>query len=368
MNIGARPVILLGMGCTGSKDLLPELMSLGIPVLTSWQAIDLVDNYHPAYFGRPGIYGQRAANHILYHSDHVIAIGCRLSIWTVGYGEFAPHAKLTICDIGFDELKRFPNADIRHIDARHFIKELLAARIGDISEWQSICRFTRNRFPWIESIHADTDYINSHGFAARLQPYLRDDEIVVTDAGSACTGPFQVMRFKPPQRLMTSGGLGEMGCALPAAIGAAIASGKRVICFVGDGAMMLNLQELATIRSNNLPIKIFVFANDGYAMIRGTQNTTLDSRYVAVNEATGVWCPDFERVAMAFDIPAVTVDSPYDAGFAFKYLSAEGPLLVQVKLDPNQIYGPKLQPIKNNDGSISNARFDQMSPHPMEAT
>lgn len=362
MQIGTRPVIILGMGCTGSKDLLPELMNLGIPVITSWQAIDLVNNYHEAYAGRCGIYGQRAANAILYQSNHVISIGCRLSIWMVGYGEFAPHARLTVCDIDFDELQRFPKADIRHLDARHFIKELLAARIPDISEWQSICRFQRNKYPWIEAIHADTDYINSHGFAAKLQSHMRDDEIVVTDAGSACTGPFQVMRFKPPQRLMTSGGLGEMGCALPAAIGASIASGKRVICFVGDGAMMLNIQELATIRHRNLPIKIFVFANDGYAMIRGTQNTTLDGRYVAVNAATGVWCPDFERVAMAFDIPAFTINSPYDANVALKYLDADGPFITQVNLDPNQVYGPKLQPIKNNDGSISNARFDCMSP------
>jgi len=134
MQIGDKPVILLGMGCTGSKDLLPELMNLGIPVLTSWQAIDLVDNYHENYHGRPGIYGQRAANSILYHSDHVISIGCRMSVWTIGYGEFAPDARMTICDIDFDELRRFPDADTRHIDARHFIKELLAARIGDISE------------------------------------------------------------------------------------------------------------------------------------------------------------------------------------------------------------------------------------------
>lgn len=160
-----------------------------------------------------------------------------------------------------------------------------------------------------------------------------------------------------------------MGCALPAAIGAAIASDKRVLCFVGDGAMMLNLSCLETIFQRKLPIKIFVFNNDGYAMIRGTQNTTLGGRYVAVNEATGVSCPSFVKVGSAFNI-----DSIYMSGQRLKeipeqvwdeikmMLDSPYPALCEVLLDPNQVYGPKLQPKRNADGTIANAVFSEMSP------
>lgn len=360
--IGQRPVIMLGHGATCAQSLLPELMDLGVPVLTTWQAIDLVDNFHPAYFGRTGIYGQRCANKVLYNSGHVIAIGARMSRWTTGYGDYAPVAKMTVCDIDEGELHRFPFAEQVCMNARQFVAELCAKKVPEMYDWRRQCDSWRKEFPWLEPIHQSKDYINSHDFAFRLMGHMRQDEIVVTDAGSACTGPFQVMAFRPPQRLMTSGGLGEMGCAIPAAIGAAIASNKRVLCFVGDGAAMLNLQELQTIRHRNLPIKIFVFANDGYAMIRGTQRNTLEGRYVAVNAATGVSCPNFERVAQAFNIPAMTAHTPYDMELVFQGMQADGPFLAQIMLDPEQVYGPKLQPVRREDGTIENAVFERMSP------
>ena len=358
----SQPVILIGHGCTAAKALLPELMDIGVPVLTTWQAIDLVDNFHQSYYGRPGIYGQRAANKILYNASTVYVIGARMSIWACGYGDFAPSAVIHMYDIDERELDRKPLVIHHHMHAKQAISEIISLNPQPSKAWIDQCNQWRTWHPWLEPMHISNDHINSYDFAASLQPYMRDDEIVVTDAGSACVAPFQVMRFKPPQRLMTSGGLGEMGCALPAAIGASIASGKRVLCFVGDGAMMLNLQELETISHRNLNVKIFVFANDGYAMIRGTQNTTLGGRYVAVNEETGVSIPHFSRIADAFKIRSDTVWKPEHMEMVFRHINDEGPYLAEIMLNPNQVYGPKLQPVRNPDGTIGNAIFSEMSP------
>ena len=362
MNLGPKPVIIIGHGCTSAKNLLPELMDLGIPVLTTWQAIDLVDNYHPCYMGRTGIYGQRAANKIIYSASDVLVIGARMSIWTTGYGDWAPNALIRFYDVDEEEMGRFPLALHHKMEARRAVSELASMRPPEIYAWREQCDAWRKEFPWLEPMHISNDSINSYDFAASLQEHLREDEIVVTDAGSACVAPFQVMRFKPPQRLMTSGGLGEMGCALPAAIGASIASDKRVLCFVGDGAMMLNLSCLETIAHRNLPVKIFVFANDGYAMIRGTQKNTLEGRYVAVNEATGVSCPDFGRIAEAFKIQSDTIWKPRHMENVFRNINHDGPYIAEIMLDPDQVYGPKLQPVRNEDGTIGNAVFSEMSP------
>ena len=370
MNLGNRPLIAIGNGCRNVHPLLlNQLMDLGLPVVTSWMAADLVNNWHPSFVGRPGIYGQRLANKVVYNADHIISIGCRWSMWQAGYGSFQREHNMTVVDIDAEELKRFPSAVTFKQDAGEWIEKFLtefSPPQGRLYRpWLDQLEKWRKEFPWLEPHHQHGEYINPHRFVHELGERLKPDAVVVTDCATGNLCAHQILRLKPGQRLMTSGGLGEMGCGLPAAIGASFARGKgEVICLMTDGAMAMNVQELATIRHHNLPIKIIVFCNDGYGMIRGTQRA-LGMPYSGVNEATGVWCPDYCKVAEAYGITGWFIHHEYqiqDLQRLIGYLlTDDGPALLSVRIDPEYQISPKLQPVRNADGSISNAIYEVMS-------
>lgn len=357
-----RPVILIGHGCTGVD--LTRIMQLGVPVITSWQAIDLVDNYAETYMGRVGIYGNRHSNRILYNADVVIAIGCRLSIWQVGYGVFAPSAKLVIADIDSEELKRFPDAETHCDTAEGFMGKMDRASFGFTHPWLDQCIKWKTQYPLLEACHTSKTHIHSHQLVSKLQQLMRHDEIVVTDMGAAMVAAHQILQFRPPQRIMTSGGLGEMGVALPAAIGASIASGKRVLCLHCDGGMMMNLQELATIAHHDLPIKIIVFNNNGYGMIKRTQDVTLHGNHVGVGSADMTF-PYFVELARSFGIAGMRLKEWEDFynPYMTRGLESDKPFLVDFHMDQDQPLYPKLNPIRRGDGSIQDARFDEMTPY-----
>lgn len=370
MNWGDRPVIIVGEGCRGAN--VAALLDIGAPILTSWQALDLFDSDHPLVFGRTGLYGQRCANKVLFNADFVLSIGCRLSIWTVGYGDkpFAPNARIHVVDIDETEAKK-KNISLPYEflieDAAEFIDSIRGVSLGDMDgmpAWLNQCDYWRSIYPWVESpAHDDTSYINSYRFMQRLNGLFKPDQVIVTDAGGACCSAFQVLRLRPPQRLMTSGGLGEMGCGIPAAIGASFARNKgEVICLVGDGAAMLNLQELQTIAHHQLPIKIIVFANDGYGMIKRTQEAAGYAR-VATDTRSGVSCPSFRLVAQAFQIGAVQIRTWEDFERVMPwFMGSDGPALCEVFIDPEQQFVPKLNPVRREDGTMGSPAFDTLSP------
>jgi acetolactate synthase-1/2/3 large subunit len=357
----------MGHGIRAAGADAVQLLDLGVPVLSSWQAADLVDNWHPMYFGRPGIYGQRCANRILYEADQVLAIGCRLTPWMIGHAGLRPEQTLVMVDVDGHEAARLPQAEWIKQDADYFIRNLptLDLYAEHRPEFVEQCKAWRAQYPWIEyPAHDDTPgYINSYRFIERLEPLLRADEIIVTDVGALMCPVFQVLHVKPPQRLITSGGLGEMGCGFPAAIGASFARNKgEVLCLVGDGGAMMNLQELQTIVHHKLPVKIIVFANDGYAMIKGTHRN-LRIPYTGVDSASGVSMPKFTQLAYAFGIKATLVRSWDDFERAVpQLLQADGPALIEVFIDPEQQYVPRLQPIRQSDGAFTPPKFFELSP------
>lgn len=366
MNLGIRPCIVLGNGCRSAAGLLPSLMDLGIPVLTSWQAADLVDNWHPNYYGRPGIYGQRLANKVVYSSDHIISIGCRWSVWMAGYGAFQREGRMTVVDIDEQELARFKEAETIRSDAGEFIQSMDASYAATHGHrpWIDQCRKWRENYPWLEEAHQHTNFINPHKFISELSERLSSNAVIVADCATGSLCAHQVLRLKPGQRLMTSGGLGEMGCGLPAAIGASFARGKgEVICLMTDGAMMMNLQELQTIATHQLPIKIIVFSNDGYGMIRGAQRN-MGMEYAGVSKGTGVECPEFSKIAGAFGITSGNLKTVcFEAAFLNEMLHQfDGkPYLLNVPIDPEYQISPKLQPKRLPDGTIENACYEEMT-------
>lgn len=355
-----RPVFLIGHGARGAD--FSAILGLNVPVLTSWQAKDLIDNHHPSYFGCPGIYGNRAANKILHDADKIIAVGNRMSIWNVGYEGPRPDQDVLMVDVDEAEVLKFPNAQWRWQDAKDFIEAFRGTKPKD-GEWIRRCRAWAVEHPWLEfPTHEDTKYINAYRFTAGLQKYLREDEVIVTDMGTALICAHQVLRLKPPQRLMTSGGLGEMGCALPAAVGASFARNRgEVLCLNTDGGMMLNLQELQTIVHHKLPIKIIVYRNEGYLMIKHTQKNARMQEY-GVDPVSGVSFPKYHQLAYSLGMYAATVRTWEDYSTAIPAMFAhKGPCLIEYHMAPDQPLVPKLDPIFV-DGKPTSPPFWKMSP------
>jgi len=333
----------------------------------------MVDSDNPLLFGRAGVYGQRCANFVLQNADYVLTIGTRLALQQVGYdpSELARGAKMAVVDIDPTELAKYPERFNHPIcaDAREFLTGLLRlakdAPVPSPAAWLAQCQNYRKQFPWIGDEHKDAGgFINSYGFMDRLNAHLKPDQIVVTDMGTALLSGHQVLRIKEGQRLMTSQGLGEMGFGLPAAIGVSFARDRgEVLCLNCDGGMMMNLQELQTVVHHQLPIKIIIFNNDGYLMIKHTQNAVLGGRFAGTDKKSGVSCPDFSKLGKAFDMPTWQIRTWEDFDRAIPELQAcAGPAICEVFMHPEQPFVPKLSLAVKADGSLVSPPLEDLSP------
>jgi acetolactate synthase-1/2/3 large subunit len=374
--LARRPLLWLGNGIRlagAEKQIEPLLNLLGVPTLVSWAGIDMVKSSHPLVFGRAGVYGQRAANFILQNCDYLLTIGTRLAIPQIGYdlSELARGARIDVVDIDPDEAEKHQTRVREKIvcDASVFMKELIGRIqqrvISRQTDWIAQCNAYQDQFPWVGSEHADQgDFMNSYRFMERLNSFFKKDQVVVTDMGTALLSGHQVLRIADGQRLMTSTGLGEMGYGLPAAIGASFALNRgEVMCLNCDGGMMLNLQELQTIVHHKLPIKLFIFNNDGYLMIKHTQNALFKTGYVGTDKASGVSCPDFSKIATAFDMPAYQIHNWDECDDALaKVQAATGPVICEVFMHPEQLFTPKLSLVVKEDGTLVSPPLEDLSP------
>ena len=356
----SKPIFWFGHGVrlAGATHLLePLLENYPLPALFSWAGADLLDSSHSSYIGRAGTYGQRAANFALEQADNVIAIGTRLSPPMIGYNptELFRGKKVTVVDIDMLESTKFGGlANSITCDAGDYIRNFSSSLDVSVG-WLAYCRALVKRYPWLEESQG-----TSYRFLRTLEKFLRPDEVIVTDTGTALIGAHQVLRLKPPQRLITTTGLGEMGFGLPGAIGAHYATGKRVICLNTDGGIMMNLQELQT--ASTLPIKIVVFNNDGYLMIKHTQNAMFAGRKTAVDATSGVSIPSFAALARAFGYGYSIAYPDQQYSYWPRLLMGDGPCIIEVKMDPEQPLVPKLAAIKHEDGTITSPPLHQLSP------
>ncbi len=377
LRAAKRPVLWLGHGirlAKGEALVKPLVEKVGAPTLVSWAGIDMIDSDHPLVYGRAGVYGQRNANFTLQNADLVVAIGTRLAIPQIGYdlSELARQAKFVVVDIdGIELLKLGARAEIAICaDAKVFIEALLKEQglRGDFSDWIKRCDQYRLDYPWVDPKrgHADSvGYINSYAFMERLNAHFKPDQIVTTDMGTALLSGHQVLKTKDGQRLLTSTGLGEMGYGLPAAMGASFARDKgEVLCLNCDGGMMMNLQELQTVIHHQLPIKIIVFDNDGYLMIKHTQKALFgQTPYVGTTRASGVSCPDFTKIAQAFDMPSFEIRTWDDFDKVIPAFQAlQGPAICVVTMDPEQPFVPKQSVATQADGSLVSPPLEDLSP------
>ena len=364
-----RPVLVVGNGAHGAN--IFKMLRHAMPIVSSWNGSDIVANDCPWYIGRMGIFGDRASNYAVQHADLIIALGTRFSIAQIGHHQrlFAPDAKKIIVDLDRSELnKSTVNADVAICgDAGQFCLAMeLKLRKLSSSVWLRTIQRLRDSYPtMLPEYRTETQGVNAYHFVEQLNRRMADDAIVVTDVGIAYICTMQTLKLNGRQRLFHSGGVSAMGYGLPASIGAYRAGGSRqTICLAGDGGMMLNLQELQTIAHHNLPIKVFVFANNGYATIRMAQENHFGRHSISSPE-TGLSCPDFAEIGKAFGIPVWSMfDNAEVEQWMEHVLSRQHPMLCVVHISPNQKIAPRVQS-KIKDGKFVPVALDDMWP-PLE--
>ncbi len=369
-----RPVIVAGHGIrlAGQIENLKALLKkLPFPVVTTFNGFDVIENDDPHYIGRIGTVGQRAGNFTLQNADCVLFLGTRNNIRQASYNweNFAKRAFKIVVDIDQAELDKptvRPDLAVR-ADLAEFLPALIEKTPQIKAEnWLNWCRKRKTKFDFAHTpeYQQTGDQINAYAFTRRLSELLPEDDRFVMANGFCCVGPFQTAVIKKGQRYLLNSGDASMGYDLPAAIGMCLAAGKKeTICFAGDGSIMMNLQELQTIKHHNLPIKIFVINNDGYLSIKMTQNNFFEGRHCGDGRNSGVSLPDFVTVAKAFGIEAFKLTDPAQVDEAIsRMLHASGPILCEVIVNPNYIFSPKLSARKLEDGTMISPTLEDMFP------
>ncbi|MCM8788184.1 MAG: thiamine pyrophosphate-binding protein, partial [Candidatus Omnitrophica bacterium] len=378
LNGSKRPVILAGNGirlANALKDFLELIEYLKIPVLTTWKAIDFLPEKHELFVGRPGSIGQRGANFILQNSDLLISIGARLDLAQVGfnYQNLAPKAKKIIVDIDPAEIAKIKTEIAVSVccDARDFILESLKQKnkikCSDWSEWLSWCRKRKEKYPVVlPEYYAEKDYVNTYVFIDVLSDLMEENDILVPGSSGSCSEiTMQSFRVKKGQRIFNNPGLGAMGYGLPASIGACIASGrKRVISIIGDGGLQHNIQELETVARLQLPLKIFILNNNGYASIRNMQKGHFKGRLVGCDPSSGLTLPDTCKIAAAYGLRNTKINSHEEIREKVKkVLETEGPIICELMINPDMPTAPRLVSEVRPDGSIVSKPLEDLWPY-----
>lgn len=361
LNASSKPVVLGGHGIKLSKSelLFKEFIEThNLPALLSWSAVDILPHDHNNNFGRSGVQGQRSSNFIIQNCDLLIVLGSRLSILQTGYSlkDFAPNAHIIHIDIDLSETNKFYDKNINY-DVNGILSNLNNRKDEihlNIDNWVTYCNDIKLQYPLLIPEHKK-DPTSSYTFIDQFSELLPDNHIIVTDMGTALLSGFYGFKIKQNQKMFTSLGLGEMGYGIAAAVGAGFGD-KPVICLNCDGGMMMNLQELQTIKTYNLPVKIIIFNNDGYLMIKHTQKMLFNGTYTCVNKDTGVELPDYKKVADAFNYEYFTIDQLNE------FINFEGQAILEVFMDPEQEFIPKVRGIKCNDNTIQPGLLEEMSP------
>lgn len=372
-----RPVIYAGNGIRiagGEKELHQFVHMAGIPVVTCWDSIDLMATDDKYYAGRGGTMGDRAGNFAVQNSDVLLTIGSRLNIYQVGYEleSWAREAYVAVVDIDPDELtKPTIRVDLPICyDAKKFLLKLISSadRIQDstYSAWVQQCNLWKKKYPVVSQKQKEQeDPINVYAFIDELSKNLPDGMITVVANGSASVVGSQTYHIRNGQRFIMNCGISSMGYDLPAAIGACMANDKKpVVCIAGDGSIQMNIQELQTIVTNNLPIKIIVINNEGYQQIRITQTNLFNADFVGIGPVSNdLGFPDFGKLADAYRIPYRYCGSMSGLDGVLEWLMGEEMYcMLEVQCSTTQFFEPKSATKKLDDGTLYSPPLEDMAP------
>jgi acetolactate synthase-1/2/3 large subunit len=336
------PVVLLGNGVRGEKSIIDYFDKLGIPILLSWMALDIFPEDHPYYCGRPGILGGRAANIIQQKATLLITYGCRLDSGQVAnsYETFAPNAHKLVYDIDPAESKKFKN-----FGSSWIVNNLTPSSLPVVPnpEWMKWCKELYNKFrPELDGVYSE-QYVDPFSFTSYLSSICTSDDIIATgSSGQNAEVMMQTFKVKKGQRVTNGSTLGAMGADIPMAIGACIASGrKRTICVTGDGGFMQNIQELEVIKRLGLPIKFFVFSNNGYGSIRSMQELRFGN-LVGCDPSSGFTIPKIEPIIRnGFGLQYQYFNN-MESMRNMLWFDSVYPVVYELNIDPNYKQYPKV--------------------------
>lgn len=374
-----RPVFHAGYGIrlSGAYETFRVVMEkLNIPVVTYWNAVDLIEDEHPLYCGRAGSMGDRPGNWAIQNADLILAVGTRISIRQVGYNwkTWARAAEVIMVDVDEAELKK-PTLHVEMpiwADAKDFLTKMNDIieenyPVNTENEWNCICRKWKEEYPVVQPHQWEENGQNAnvYAFMKYLSSQLPGNSLTAVSNGACCVVGNQAYVIQKGSRMANNSAVASMGYGLPAAIGTCI-GGKRkqTICLEGDGSIMMNLQELQTIITNNLPIKIFLINNNGYHSIRITQTNLFNKNFVGIGEESGdLGFPEYKKIAEAFGYPYYSANSNAEMmRVVDEVLKADGPVFCEIYTDTKQVWEPKSSTKRLDDGTLVSPPLEDLAP------
>lgn len=378
-----KPVVLAGNGIKlagATEDFYELLKVLPIPVLTTWKTIDMLGEDDEFYVGHPGGMGDRGANLILQSADVLLSIGSRLDTSLTAFNEpnFGKNAKKIVIDIDQHELDRMKLSQVEAMcacDAGEFIRHLLKAVSGEEAlkaryaawaKWKEQGHELRKKYPSVTDVHRNVKgVVSAYYFTELLCRHTTETDVIVPESsGAAGEITYQAFSPKRGQKMKNAAGLGSMGFGLPYSIGACLANDMhRTILINGDGAFQMNIQELETLVRLQLPIKIFIWNNQGYASIRSMQNNNFGGFQVASGESSGLSMPDTVRVAEAYGLKTFRINDNRQLEEQIRaVLDADGPVLCELMISPDETVSPRTKTIVHEDGTMESYPLEKMWP------
>ncbi len=374
-----RPVFHTGYGIrlSGGYDVFRQVAEkLNIPIVTYWNAVDLIEDDNPLYVGRAGNMGDRPGNWAIQNADLIVALGTRISIRQVGYSwkTWAREAEVIMIDVDAGEMKK-PTIHVDMpiwADAKDFLetmnKCLADEKLFQGNDWLEKCQSWKKNYPVVDNSkwNETGEGANVYAFIKYMSSKLPENSLTAVSNGACCVVGNQTYVIKKGSRMANNSAVASMGYGLPAAIGTCIGGGrKETICLEGDGSIMMNLQELQTVITNKLPIKIFLINNNGYHSIRLTQNNLFKEHCkVGIGEESGdLSFPKFEGIAKAFGYPYYSAHSNEEMkNVVDKVLAEEGPLFCEIFTDTKQVWEPKSSTKRLEDGTLVSPPLEDLAP------
>ncbi len=374
-----RPVFYAGYGIrlSGAYEVFRSVIEkLNIPIVTYWNAIDLIEDDHRLYCGRAGSMGDRPGNWAIQNADLILAVGTRISIRQVGYNwkTWAREAEVIMVDIDPSELKK-PTLHVEMpiwADAADFLSRINASvrnneTVFQDNGWLTTCNQWKQNYPVVQPHQWNSDgEVNVYAFVRYLSSKLKENSLTAVSNGACCVAGHQAYVIQKGSRFANNNAIASMGYGLPASIGTCIGGGRReTICLEGDGSIMMNLQELQTIITNKFPIKIFLINNNGYHSIRITQ-TNLFSEHTKVgigSESGDLSFPEFRKIAEAFGFKYLSASSNEEMkSVVDRAMEADGPLFIEVFTDTKQVWEPKSSVKRLEDGTLVSPPLEDLAP------
>lgn len=375
-----RPVLHAGYGIRlagAYKEFRRVAEKLNIPIVTYWNAVDLIEDDNPLYCGRAGNMGDRPGNWAIQNADLILAVGTRISIRQVGYNwkTWAREAEVIMVDIDKAEMKK-PTLHVEMpiwADAKDFLEKLDKATedikpIYNNTLWLDTCRRWKKEYPVVteKQWKENGKTANVYAFIKYMSSCLPENSLTAVSNGACCVAGSQAYVIKKGSRFANNSAVASMGYGLPAAIGTCIGGDrKETICLEGDGSIMMNLQELQTILTNRLPIKIFLINNSGYHSIRITQSNLFKEHCkVGIGPESGdLSFPEYKKIAEAFGYPYYSAHSNEEMKQVVKdALAAEGPVFCEIFTDTEQVWEPKSSTKRLEDGTLVSPPLEDLAP------